>query len=122
MIYHITWSGLAGQPGMTIQNNWQLEGAKKLKPDAKIGDPYPNVRDQLAHDIKGSKDDSFIFILVNKSGQVAQWEEWVKANDLEGLVVKRSGLVTNPVHPNNGPNLMIAVIQSKDHFQQKEQA
>jgi hypothetical protein len=99
-----------------IVSQWSSE---YIKNRAKIGARF-TFKSELATFIKESKNDTFIFILVKTQDQLEPWEKWLEDYGLEDLVVLRTKGITNPIHSQYKHNLVLAVLQSKEHFQRKE--
>jgi hypothetical protein len=116
MIYHMQWSYLT-YPFVVSQ--WNVTAYPT--PGLKIGDTIPSRVDEFAEFVKTSENDTFIFILGKQVGAIAQVDAWMEKHDLAKLVVKRTGLIGNPVHPVKGPNLQIIILQSEKHHQREEQ-
>ena len=105
MIYHIYWSSIR-------------DSIKKISPYSTMyGGMDWNSAATLAETIKRSEDDSFVFIVTEKNKEANRLRSWIKAYALEDYVVYESPIaITNPIHKDNGPNLRVFVMVSKQHF------
>jgi hypothetical protein len=112
MIYHIFW---AVSNDITV-NQWNATAY----PDKALGTVL-SPKAALVEFIKSSKDDTFIFVLVKGTGQWSIFKDWVTKNGLQDHVVVCTDGITNPVHADAKHNLVLAVMQSADHFQRKEE-
>lgn len=108
MIYHVFFGGVDGQSRQIP--DWCVPALKPL-----VGKRIDGLS-FLANIIKQSEEDSFIFILVNKSGQEERFNKWVEEYELDNYIIfTPPTLVTNGVHPENGPNLRLVVMASSNH-------
>ena len=112
MIYSVHWLTCSE---FTV-SKWSSEAIKAL---AEVGSTF-SFKGDLATFIKESKNDTFIFILVKTQGQLESWEKWLEDSNLGDLVVLRTKGITNPIHPQYKHNLVLAILQSKEHFQRNE--
>lgn len=125
MIYHLVWGSFSylrkGMPISTLMRGYLnldqdskdlIDGKRKIYWHKGDEDFLKRIQDP-------EKSDTFIFILVKREGHPETFEEWVKEKDLEDCVSYRGPLVTNPVHTNNGRQLQLVIMQSKNHFQKE---
>ena len=130
MIYNIYWTRLGHHSGFTLGSGYlrQLQSSPEVinmsayQPYKKMVDsgidlarlPQGNGPQFLAEAIKESKEDSFVFILVNQ--QLPEFDEWIKKFNLsECIMFRMHRPVTNNPYPDNGRNLTLVVMMSKDH-------
>lgn len=117
MIYHIT---LYSVMAATTINKWMFTSEEQKDPEIAelIGKTISGEEKmaQLAEFIKSSKDDTFIFIPINLIyNQWKTFPEWIKRHSLEDYVKVHTRGICNPVHPGNGHNLQVVIMQSKEH-------
>jgi len=119
MIYSVHWMGLANKiwslPSYFMNSSYdgypEYNWVRKARGWA---DKSINLREFLAEYIKESKEDSFVFILVNS--QINEFNLWLTEKGLEEYVAYRMERpVTNGNHPQNGRNLTLVVMASKEH-------
>lgn len=114
MIYHVVW--LYMKPERVTAWN------QSVYPDRKIGDMVCYRAIKLAEFIKSSEDDTFLFILAHGYGQQKEeFEEWLDRYKLRDLLVVKTKGITNPIHSTVKHGLMLAVLQSSNHFQREQQ-
>lgn len=137
MIYHITF-GYHLNPGMKIYSYYkQYFPDMPLEEFAKLVGKTIQFDDTVAERVHSSKNDSFIFILTKtvydkldsqtaevlarNTTMLEQYDKWLDEKGLRELEVLRTEKgITNPGHPEKPRNLVLTVLQSKDHFQRKE--
>lgn len=127
MIYHIHWE-VVSRIGSLIVSPAYIRVMKE-NPDHSSFQGYKHMLDcglnleslpkghaktLLAEAIKESKEDSFVFILVNR--QLEEFNNWLSRNNLTNHVMFRMHRpVTNHPYPDNGRNLTLVVLMSSDH-------
>lgn len=106
MIYHIHFAGVYSR---TITSWWPASLRDK------IGQTVDG-QNLLAETIKESSNDCFVFILTINNRQTNSFDKWIEQYDLKDYIVFEPPLaIENGVHPENGRNLRLVVLASKDH-------
>ena len=108
MIYDIYFNTLSEGPER--YQNWYSTGPYSGKSYMK--------RKLLAQFIKQSEDNTFIFILPEKSGMYTTFmNDFIKKYGLEeNIVFEPSQALTNKIHLYNERNLRLVVLASSSHF------
>lgn len=115
MIYQVSWvTAIANYKTVTQWNRHLYRGKN-------VGDALPPSLPALAKHIRNSENDSFIFVVGKKGGWLLQLEKWIADEKLEKYIRVKTGLIGNPVHRENGPNLVLCIMQSEKHFQREEE-
>lgn len=118
MIYSMYWNG---HKAAMVMHGFTTPTIERL-----IGQTI-NLQEELAHYIKQSKDDSFVFI-VTRRGQYDAFHAWLDKYDMQEYVVFEPPTgVTNPNYADrwtypasHDGNLKMIIMASKDHSLQDQ--